>query len=439
MRTIIALLALAVAAIAAFIVFAGSAALDPIEPPSATSFAGASLARGAQLVAVGDCNVCHTADGGRAFAGQRAIPTPFGTLYSSNITPDPETGIGRWSEAAFARALRQGVGRRGVQLYPAFPYDHFGIASDEDIKAIYAFLMTREPVRIQTLPGELRFPFNLRPLLAGWKWLYLKQPRYVEDSAQASELSRGAYLVHGLGHCGACHTPRNMLGAERKTEALSGGEVDGWDAPALNAASPSPRRWTVDSLFRYLRSEVANEHGIPAGPMGPVTHNLSAATDDDVRAIATYIASLMPPVQPEREKRLDELIAAMQRNEAFQLPDEFAGAGETTLKMGALLYAGACASCHDRGRQLSTSGDAMYLPLGTALYMSTPRNLLRIVIHGITPLEGERGRWMPGFDTAFTDEQLAALVVYLRARFTDSPPWANVGNEAKQARQQPQG
>ena len=171
--------------------------------------------------------------------------------------------------------------------------------------------------------------------------------------------------------------------------------------------------------------------------MVPVMHNLASAAEDDVRAIASYIASLMPPVQPDREKRIEELITTLQSDPAAVNAES--KSQDPALRVGAQIYDGACASCHDRGRQLASSGDALYLPLSTVLYLPTPRNLVRVVVEGITPPDGERGRWMPGFEAAFTDQQLAALAAYLRARYTDRPAWTNIEDEVKKARKQPHG
>jgi mono/diheme cytochrome c family protein len=228
--------------VAAFAV-AWRPAIPAIEPPAPQSFEANLVKRGRDLAAIGNCNDCHTVRGGKAFAGGLVVPTPFGAIYSSNITPDPETGIGRWSEAAFRRAMRSGVDRAGRHLYPTFPYDHFTNVTDEDDRALYAFLMTRQPVHAPARANELAFPLNQRFVVAGWKLLFLRRETYRPDSAQSAEWNRGAYLVEGLAHCGACHTPRNALGAERVSAPFSGGDVDNWHAYAINARSPSPLPW----------------------------------------------------------------------------------------------------------------------------------------------------------------------------------------------------
>ena len=220
--------------------------------PVASSFDPAIVRRGAELALIGDCKTCHTAPGGRVFAGGLAMPTPFGTIYSTNITPEPETGIGSWSEAAFKRAMREGVDRRGRKLYPAFPYDHFTLTTDDDIKALYAFFMTRDPVKVTAPANALPFPINVRLVLAGWKLLFLRERRLDPDPSRDEVWNRGRYLVEGLGHCGACHTPRNLMGAEEKSHEFQGGEAEGWRAYALGAASQSPMPWNEAALDQYL-------------------------------------------------------------------------------------------------------------------------------------------------------------------------------------------
>jgi mono/diheme cytochrome c family protein len=236
-------------------------AIDPVDSDRKVDFDSSLIQQGANLAALGDCSTCHTAPSGEAFAGGFPLPTPFGTIYSTNITPDPETGIGRWSEAAFQRAMRRGVDRDGRHLYPAFPYDHFTLVSDEDNKALYAFLMTRQPVRAPARANKLPFPLNIRPVLAGWKLLFLRDGPFKPDPAHDSVWNRGAYLAQGIGHCGACHTPRNFLGAEKTGQFFTGGEAEGWHAFAINAATYSPIPWNAASLKVYLRQGWHVLHG----------------------------------------------------------------------------------------------------------------------------------------------------------------------------------
>src|SRR5436190_18603918 len=306
-----------------------------IEPPASQSFDSALVKRGRDLAAIGNCNDCHTVRGGKDFAGGLPVPTPFGIIYSSNITPDPETGIGRWPETAFRRAMQSGVDRNGAHLYPTFPYDHFTHVSDEDDRALYAYLMTRRPVRAPARDNQLSFPFNQRVAVAGWKLLFLRHGTYQPDAAKSAEWNRGAYLVEGLAHCGSCHTPRNSLGAERTRAAFAGGDVDNWHAYAINGQSPAPVPWDADALFGYLRHGWHPDHGVARGPMAEVVSNLSEVPESDVRAIATYMASVFGPPTPEAKRRGDDVRAQAKSQQATP-PTSNAG--------GASLYAAACAT-----------------------------------------------------------------------------------------------
>jgi mono/diheme cytochrome c family protein len=387
-------------------------------PPQAPqTFPRELVAKGAELAHIGDCIGCHTVEGGKPFAGGTPIKTPFGTIYGTNITPDPDTGIGRWSREAFARALREGIDDDGRHLYPAFPYDHFTKTSDADIDALYAYLMTREPVRQENRASHIPIP---RAFLAVWNSRYLERGAYQPDASRGAEWNRGAYLVQGLGHCGACHSPRNALGAEKKDAAFAGGEAEAWHAPALNSASPSPVPWTVDALQDYLRRGIANLHARTAGPMADVVHELSQASDADLHAIATYIASLDTRSEDERRRVRDDALAR---------------ARDAVAMRGNAVYDGTCADCHNRGR--GQQGGALELPLGSALTMPSPRNLIYIVRDGIVPEDGERGAWMPALAGTLTEQQLTDLVNYLRA-LTGRPAWSDVGAEVRKiSREEP--
>ena len=400
-------------------------ALDPVPPaaaPAKNAFDAALVAKGAQLSALGNCQVCHTAVGGRSFAGGRPLETPFGTLYGTNITPDPDSGIGRWSEQAFRRALREGIDREGRHLYPVFPYEYYTRLTDEDIRALYAYIMTREPVQAQNRPHELRPPFNMRGLLGIWKSLYFERGAFQPDAARSAQWNRGAYLVNGPGHCSACHTPRNFLGAERKDQLFGGGEAEGWHGPALNAASPSPLPWNAEQLFKYLRTGLDEQHAIAAGPMEPVVRNLAGVPEEDVRAIAVYLEALAGPPSESRRKNAE---AALARS-ASAPPGE---------GRGAELYAAACGVCHDHGRGAS-SGGALPLALGTAMTIPTSANLLRITLEGIAPPEGQPGRAMPGFANALTDTQVMDLMAYIRSHFGRAPAWSDVEAELAKIREE---
>ncbi len=374
------------------------------------TFSKEDVSRGAKLAALGNCIACHTAPGRLAFAGGLALPTPFGTIYSTNITPDPETGIGRWSQAAFVRSLREGVSREGEHLYPAFPYDHYTLVTDADARALYAYLMTRTPVKAEEKNNELRFPFGFRPLLAGWKLLFFRQGPHAPDQQRDDAMNRGAYLVEGLGHCGACHSPRNRFGAEEMDRKFAGGEAEGWVAYPINADSPAPKPWDQKSLAFYLRHGWHQDHGVARGPMAEVTGNLSVVPDSDIDAIAAYVVSFMG----KREQR-----AAVESK-----------ADETS--PGAVIYRAACASCHESGRAQPYGG--LDFNLSTAVNAANPQNIVNVVLFGLPPSDGEQSAIMPAFASSLTDQNIADLLGYMRARFSAKPMWQGLPEQIRRTR-----
>jgi mono/diheme cytochrome c family protein len=335
------------------------------------------------------------------------------------------------------RAMREGVDRAGRHLYPVFPYEHFTLTSDEDIQALYAFFMTREPVRAETPPNSIAFPVNFRPLVAGWKLLFFEPAAYRSDPAKGDAWNRGAYLAEGLAHCGACHTPRNFLGAEKKKLALAGGEAEGWHAPAINASSRAPVPWTAESLYRYLRHGADAQHETAAGPMTPVVHNLASVPESEVRAIATYIASVMGTPDADRERRARAALSAARGETEMEPAPQPQSAPNNAMQTGAALYSGSCALCHGAASREpgAPSAEALHLSLATSLSLPSPSNLVRIVLQGMAPADGEAGAFMPGFAAAYTDTQVASLASYLRATYTDRPAWKNVEREVRKVRQ----
>jgi mono/diheme cytochrome c family protein len=416
-----------IAAAAAAFAIAWRPAIAAIEPPAPQSFDAALVKRGRDLAAIGNCNDCHTVRGGKAFAGGLPVPTPFGTVYSSNITPDADTGIGRWSEAAFHRAMRAGVGRDGAHLYPTFPYDHFTNVTDEDDSALYAYLMTRQPVHAPARANQLSFPLDQRFVIAGWKLLFFRRGTFQPDSTRSAEWNRGAYLVEGLAHCGACHTPRNALGAERASAQFAGGDVDNWHAYAINAQSPAPVPWDADALTAYLRNGWHPDHGVARGPMAQVVSNLSGVAESDVRAIAVYMAGVFGAPTPDR-KRSGEAVLAQVKS-SVKSPLVLASAANAA---GAAIYAAACATCHETERSLPYGG--VNLALSTVINGPDARNAANIVLSGVRPVEGERSPIMPGFAASMNDEQIAALLNYLRSRFSNQPAWTGVEKTIADAR-----
>jgi len=367
-------------------------------------FATAQIERGANLAAIGNCATCHTASGGKPFAGGYPLETPFGTVYGTNITADDETGIGRWSLADFTRALREGMSPEGHHYYPAFPYVYFTHLTDEDIAALYAFVMTREPVRASAPANSVLVP---RFAVAAWNARYLHRGTLQPDTTRDPAWNRGRYLAESLAHCSECHTPRDRLGGEKRDEYFSGGEAGGWEAPALNEHSPSPVPWTAEAMERYLGTGLVEDHAISAGPMRGVVSNLAQAQSADVRALAEYVASM------ERK--------------GPDLADR--GAARASAR-GRELYAGSCGECHDRGR--AAEGGALPMNEAIAVALPTPKNLILIVQDGITPREDRAQPWMPAFRGSFSDEELAELVAYART-LGGKAAWNDVLGEVRAA------
>jgi mono/diheme cytochrome c family protein len=402
-----------------------------IPPPAAASFDRALVARGEELAGIGNCAVCHTRPGGRPYAGGLPLETPFGLIYTTNITPDPETGIGAWSEQAFFRAMREGVDREGRYLYPAFPYDYFAKTTDEDLKAIYAYLMTRPAVAGDTPANELGFPFNIRVLMAGWNFLFLDGRPFQPDPAKDEEWNRGAYLVEGLGHCGACHSSRNIFGAARKgPDAYDGGYPEGWYAPPLNRNTPAPVPWTDNALVNYLIDGWDRQHGIAAGPMIPIVNDLYNQDEDDVFAMATYLMSIKGGALPqaEQEAKTAEARAFADRME-WGHPENPPLPSDATLQAGARVFERECVTCH------KTAGQPTPLGLSTVVNAPDAANLVRIVYMGIeAPPRGALDRRMPARAIQISDQEMTALAVFVRARFSRLPAWQGVADAVRDAR-----
>lgn len=404
-------------------------AIAPVLSGSFSIYTAETIERGRQLAAAGDCVVCHTAPGGIPNAGGRAMETPFGKIFTTNLTPDAQTGIGLWSFSAFQRAMREGISRDGHHLYPAFPYTAFAKTSDEDLTALYAFLMAQPAVRSETPATQLAFPFSVRPLMAAWNAMFHDPSPYRADPTQTVEWNRGAYLVNGLGHCGACHTPRNALGAERGGPAfLSGAVVDGWEAPALTALSRAPVPWTSGELYRYLRNGYSLQHGAATGPMGPVVKELRALPDDDIRAMASYLSSFNQPLaEPESAERARRVVLAAQQSSAA-LP----GPGQR-------LFNGACASCHHDGDGPKLLGVNTSLALNSKLHSERPDNLIRVILDGIRAPATAGIGFMPAFRHSLDDGQIATLASYMRSRYApDQPAWKDLPAAVSRLRAAPE-
>jgi nicotinate dehydrogenase subunit B len=396
-------------------------AIAPVQASTSAVYSAALVARGQQLAAVGNCVACHTAEGGLPGAGGRALATPFGTVYSSNLTPDAATGIGRWSFSAFQRAMRDGLSRDGSHLYPAFPYTAFTQTSDEDLTALYAWLMSRPAVAASVPETRLVWPFNWRPLMGLWNAVYLQPGPVAQATPHSAQWQRGAELVNGLGHCSACHTPRDALGGERAGRSyLAGALVDGWEAPPLGALSRSPLRWTEAAMLQYLRQGHHPEHGIAGGSMAEVVRGLADATESDLRAMAHYLVSL----QPDRPPVPAHTLVAQAAARAAALP------GPTQR-----LFESACGACHHDGDGPEVLGLNQPLALNTNLHSERPDNLIRTVLDGIwQPAYVEIGH-MPAFGRALDDQQIAELAAYLRQRFApDRPAWTDLAGTVARLR-----
>ncbi|HEX4174100.1 MAG TPA: cytochrome c [Acetobacteraceae bacterium] len=421
-RLILWLFAIGCAGMAGFLLLAWRNPIAPRGLSQPLHFPSEQVARGAMLASAGYCATCHTKKNGAIFAGGYAMNTGFGTIYSTNITPDPDTGIGRWTLAAFSRAMREGVAQDGSHLFPAFPYDHFTKLSDEDVAPLYAFFMTRPPVRAPARSNALPFPLNIRLLQEGWKILFFRPGRFKPDPAQSADWNRGAYLAEGLSHCGGCHTPRNLLGAEKKSEAYAGAVIDHWMAPALTDANPTPTPWTQAELHAYLRNGVSALHGSPAGPMVPVVHGLSALPDADVQTIAKFFATIDRAAQrePAASPAVSKAMAVSQRDTQGGVEDP-----------GARLFATACAACHvNAGRPNPKRPE---LALNSALYLDQPTNLFLTLLGGISARAGINGASMPSYQS-MSNPELEQLATYLRASRTDRPPWTDLEEQTELAR-----
>jgi mono/diheme cytochrome c family protein len=399
---------------AALVVFLGTA---PIATVVALDTPVSAVERGHYLATAGNCTSCHTREGGKPFAGGLAFATPFGTMYSTNITPDVDTGIGKWSEQDFARALREGVRPNGQHLYPAFPYPAFTKLRDEDVAALFAYLKALVPVKYAAPENELRFPFNQRWTLGMWKALYFQGGRFSPDKTRSAEWNRGAYLVEGLGHCGACHSPRNFLGAESSDMALNGGEytdkvaaatVRPWSTPNLTSAPNGLHSWPVEELVAYLKTG-RNTFAETFGPMNEVIMNSTRyLSDADVRAMATYLKSL---------------------------PASKVTTGSTAnadvLQTGETLYNVHCGTCHlptGLGGEEESSGAR--LAGSPVVQASNPASLINIILYGPQlpePPLPKRWKRMEAFGDKLADDEVAALASFLRSA------WDNGGGEVTTA------
>jgi Cytochrome c, mono- and diheme variants len=372
-------------------------------PPPLFADTANEVERGRALVLLADCGPCHTARGGEPFAGGRAIPTPFGTFVTPNITPDPETGIGNWTSDDFWRALHEGRSRDGRLLYPTFPYTNYTKISRRDADAMFAYLRTLKPVRRENRPHELRFPYDQRWLLAAWRALFFRPGVYEPDPERSAEWNRGAYLVQGVAHCSACHEARNALGAIQSSDNPAGGLVLDWYAPSLTRAREAGvQHWSEEDIVTFLRTGRTQSapHASALGPMAEVVYeSLQHVHPGELHAMAVYLKSLPVDGAP---------------------PDAGAGFASApltgSLARGREIYMEHCADCHgERGEGRLPA--AIPLAGNRAVCMDSVANPIRIVLYGGYPpgTEGSpRPFGMPPFYPTLRNDQIASVLNYVR-------------------------
>jgi mono/diheme cytochrome c family protein len=362
-----------------------------------------TIARGKALVVAADCWSCHTADPAKPFAGGKRIDTPFGGIYSPNLTPDRDTGLGAWSDDDFYRALRYGVAPDGSRYYPAFPYPNFTKLTRDDLLAIRAYLATLTPQHNARPPLELRWPLNYRVVMRAWNFLFFRPGIFEPDQQKSAEWNRGAYLVTAAAHCGACHTPKTMLGADKRGHAYGGGSTDGWFAPRLDgAARGGLKSWGIEDIVEYLQSG-RNGRSHSGGPMAEVVVNsTSKMSDADIRAIAVYLKDL-PAGAPE---------------------PEVAPPPPADMMAGKAIYAHACIACHEAD---GSGAPRIYppLPANANLQSADPASTLRIILDGAqtvtTPRAPNTGS-MPAYAKQLSDKEIADVTNYIRNSWGNAAP-----------------
>ena len=367
-----------------------------------------TIARGEYLARAGDCVACHTVPAAKAFAGGRAMATPFGDLYVPNITPDDETGIGLWTPDDFYRMMHSGLSRDGTLMYPAMPFASYTKVTRADSDAIFAYLQSVPPVHQKNRPHELRFPFNNRDLLLGWRTLYFKEGEFVADPKQSVPWNRGAYLVQGLGHCAMCHTAINALGGSSESKAFEGGMIpnQNWYAPSLTSRRESGLgEWSTSDIAELLQVGVSHRATV-YGPMAEVVYNsLQYLSDEDAEAMAVYLKDLAPRDSEPPVTTTARLVSP------------------NVMELGRQIYAKQCAVCHgDEGRGQAPA----YPPLAAnpSIVMASPVNPIRMVLNGGYPpgtAKNPRPHGMPPFAHVLKDDEVSAVVTYIRVA------WGNGG------------
>lgn len=395
-----------------------------------------TIERGKYLVAAGDCAACHTNPGGKPFAGGLPIATPFGTIYSTNITPDPQTGIGKYSVDDLYEAMHHGVRRDGEYLYPAFPYPWFTKVTREDVRAMKAYLDTIEPVRQADRKPELPWPLNMRVVMKGWNTLYFHEGEYRRNAAKSDEWNRGAYLVEGLGHCGACHTDTGALGGPKRGERLQGGDFgEHWYAPSLaGGLREGLGNWSESEIAEYLKTG-ANAHSTAGGPMGDVIRDSTQyMSDADLKAIAVYLKDLPAPEgsRGQGAARTDAASAGAAGTSADRSSADRMNADQAYAR-GKALYLDNCTGCHmEDGKGLA--GVFPALAKSSAVQSRNADTLLHIVLAGAAAVKTPgkpTGFAMPSFDWKLGDDDVAAVVNYIRNAWGNHAPEVDAKEVAK--------
>jgi mono/diheme cytochrome c family protein len=384
---------------------------DPTGVPA--ELKSASLVeRGQYLARAADCEACHTAEGGVPFTGGRAFVLPFGTLYSTNITPDKETGIGNYSDANFLDSVHKGIGRGNTKLYPAMPFASYTYMTDADVGAIKAYLFSLEPVHAPAPQNTLSFPFNQRQLMGIWALLFNPDKRFEPRPQRDPQWNRGAYLVEAMGHCGECHTPRNLLQALDQRQKFSGAVQAGWRAYNITSHPKSGiGAWSEADLAHYLAVGHADGRGTATGPMGDaVDHSLRYLSPSDITAMVTYVRTVSGIATPD-----------LPEPKASPAPSSHAeGVAANVDSRGKSVYAGACAGCHD------WTGVSPVIPYATLIGVRsvndpTATNVVQIVLSGAHRHVADTHTDMPAFGSAYSDAEIASLANYVTARFGAQP------------------
>jgi mono/diheme cytochrome c family protein len=409
--TLLGLVVVAVLAVAAFLFVPHR--LEAVSVPADMPKGQALLARGEYLARAADCVACHTAPGGKPYAGGLPFKLPFGTLYAPNITPDGDTGIGQWSDAEFVRAMHHGVGKAGEDLYPAFPYASYALTSDADALAIKAYLFSLAPVRAETPANTLSFPYNQRYIMRFWKLLFVPGHADQPDPTQPADVNRGRYLVEALGHCGECHTPRNQLYALDNNKKFAGAVTEGWNAYNITSDKEAGiGAWSDDQIAQYLSNGHADRRGSASGNMAEaVSFSLRYLSAEDIRAIVAYLRRV-PPQNTGSEPPVTLDPPLVKASTAYTpAPDE-----SRQGSLGLTLFQGACASCHAwNGEGQQTSHAAL---IGSQT-VNDPKgtNLMQAILRGVRLETAEGASNMPAFGQAYSDIEVAALSNYVIDHF----------------------